>query len=128
MKTKEATVTTNMPPGEYIVGDPLYTLKKDMQQEYHSMSVKAKTEPFSVQGMKCLNYYTVWGDGEYADKDGFNYPVDSGSIGLVPANLTKLDDHNKQFIKMVSFDQPFTCYADYNRMTLTFGHITINLS
>ena len=126
MTAKTPTVT--MPPGDYILGDPGYTLKEELRQEYRNQSAQAQQEPFSVQGQMCLQFGTAHGDGSYYDQEHFEYPVDSGSIALLHASLTQLDDRHRPFVKQVSFDQPFRCSADYRRNILKFGHITIDVS
>ena len=62
-----------------------------------------------------------------SSKDGFQYPVDSGSIGLVPAEIA--DTRGKeQHGRIVEFSQEFQCTADYGRNELRFGNVRIDVS
>ena len=118
-------VTFTMPPGDYVIGDPAYTISKDLKDECRR-NLRYE-QPFLLQGSQCLVFSTAYGDGTYPDQDGFEYPVDSGAIGMIPARLTEVDEHTRELVKHVSFDQRMECSADYRRNILKFGHITINL-
>lgn len=118
-------ITFTMPPGDYILGDPLYSMSDEVRQEY--MENRAYQAPFTLKGLDCLLLSTAYGDGIYPDQEGFEYSVDSGQIGVLPVSVTELDDHHRPMVKQVSFSEPFECRADYHNRSLQFGHINIDV-
>lgn len=75
------------PAGKYFLGDPCYALSNTLYDEewgkmagYRSGKIKTSRGDFIV-------YRTAYGDGLYSDEyDGY-YPVDSGTIALIPWSL-----------------------------------------
>ena len=118
-----------MPAGTYVLGDPCYVVPNSQWSDWCDITLpqfdKGIFSPFEFQGVTCIQFPTAYGDGTYTGSDGFEYGVDSGSIGLVPKSLDA-GDFDLDLSNVVTFEQPFTCYADYDEGTLTFGHIVID--
>jgi hypothetical protein len=83
-------------------------------------------------GMRFAVFNTLWGDGRYRGSDGFDYCVDSGSIGIIPLEMC-----DKEKLKEIeelgtihTFDDVIHVASECNRSTgdgdLVFGHIRIN--
>ena len=81
-----------MPPGEYWVGDPCYGVPDERWMEW-LMDAGIEQEPIprfmlaELDGHAVLGVGTYGGDGVYYDKQGREYPVDAGLIGLVPVEI-----------------------------------------
>lgn len=76
-----------LPPGEYYIGDICYVMNDDT---YHNVwgSMFGHVDGYYTNGTKSFVVAgTSYGDGEYKGTNGFNYSVDSGTIGIVSANL-----------------------------------------
>lgn len=115
-----------MPPGNYFLGDPGYCFKdsweKIVDNYYDDEGVLVKYKKKII-----LMFSTAFGDGGYPSNEypGFDFPVDSGLIGLVPVNLIETDkDDLKHCGKFISFKEQFICESSKNG-DLTFGHIVI---
>ncbi|MEI6559246.1 MAG: hypothetical protein WCO00_12645 [Rhodospirillaceae bacterium] len=115
-----------VPKGEYVLGDPCYTLSDD-QSEWEAL-LKSRDFFFSraagsIRNETIYAFHTLRGDGLYAGSDGVLYAVDSGMIGLVPAALG-LAAVNNGLCRLVSFDEDTVCKnADGVHM---FGNVIIN--
>ena len=116
---RQKTVTVEMQPGEYFLGDPIYALKVSVARRLRE-EIQGPNK-FDIDGHDYLEFRTPCRKGTYEGSDGFEYMVDSATIGLVPVALA---DQNKrlELVKAVKFDEPFTCKADYNRNVLSFGN------
>ena len=87
--------TAAVAAGRYWFGDPCYALgaDKSLWREWVAASAEAShdfQEPVSgasYRGFPVVAASTLYGDGTYSGSDGFSYPVDSGSLGVVPAAL-----------------------------------------
>ena len=110
-------VSTDMPPGTYLLGDPAYTT-------YRLYKPNPNTPVFHIWGRKVLWFWTSYGDGSYLGSDGNLYGVDSGSLGLVPSEVAT----GNILAAEVTFAEPFTCWTDYANDVLHFGHISIDVS
>lgn len=74
LKTKE------YPAGRYWVGDLCYL---NINREH----VCAENGDFAVDGIETWHHRTAFGDGDYKSNKGITFPVDSGSIGIVKADV-----------------------------------------
>lgn len=79
-----------MPAGKYWIGDLCYVLK-DQWDEVCSLTINGNDclegEFTLADGTRFATLGTAHGDGEYLDATGHHYPVDSGTIGCVLAEL-----------------------------------------
>ena len=85
-KEKMSTLTSlkiKVPAGIYYVGDPCYHIP-DSKWDDVLVATDYFTNPvFSDGEHYVLGVGTVYGDGVYYDQNGNEYPVDSGTLGLV---------------------------------------------
>ena len=114
-----------MPEGTYLLGDPICSLRDHFRHEYVENRSSSRT-PLTVQGRTCLQFDTG-ADGIYLDQDHFEYFVDSAAIGLLPIEITNVDDAHRPFVNTVTFDEPFSCLYEPQQGRMLFGHIRINL-
>lgn len=120
-----------LPAGEYIVGDPCYFVHEELWEEFTKEFFKVqnggKYISFKFKGRLVFVAGTEHGDGVYEDDAGRNYPVDSGLIGAIPADMFKqnqsqLDD----FHHLISFERDFDVgFDDEEESTIFFGGINI---
>lgn len=74
----------------FYIGDVCYVLADDIYHDvwgangYRDGVVEARGFKFAVSG-------TAFGDGTYYDREGYEYGVDAGVIGLVPLELVEKD-------------------------------------
>jgi len=94
-------------PGLYAVGDLCYILR-DEWAEVCELTIQGNTcldGEFTLKdGRKFAVLRTAYGDGEYRDQYGRNYPVDSGSIGLIQVEQ---EDESVFGMNFIQFDAPF---------------------
>ena len=114
-----------MPGGEYVLGDPIYTLRTDIRQEYVQNRSHNRT-PFTIQDRMCLAFSTG-ADGIYLDQHGFEYYVDSAAIALLPVEITDVDEFHRPLVNIITFDEQFTCLYEPQHGRMRFGHIDIQL-
>jgi hypothetical protein len=133
-----------MPAGAYWVGDPCYAVQEkndDWWQQWLEDAYGGRDGNnvavllAEVNGMPVLGINTAYGDGVYEDQSGYDYPVDAGLIGLVPAELWKGDqlytngepDGNEAPFGMHyhEFPEPFACRYLEEGGTIQLGEITI---
>lgn len=115
------------PPGTYVIGDACYNLPPDRFDEFLRTS-----DGLTEQGEITLSdgstvavaaFYTANGDGRFNDLSGFEYAVDSASIGIMPIEALEGVEPDG-CTKVVKFKHEFECYNSAG--TLVFGHIEIN--
>jgi len=128
METNKLPALNALPPGEYWVGDPCY-VEWDGHSEWmefcesmlttghggyaHQVNVAHTTDRrhwFVCSG-------TMYGDGEYEDREGNRYPVDAGIIGVVPKKFSPTSPFGMHLRK---FDKPFT--VGYDEGIISIGH------
>jgi hypothetical protein len=63
-------------------------------------------------GTQFAIYGTAWGDGEYHDRYGNSYPVDSGTIGCVLVDSIDPGKSPESLGNVIDFDDDFTTSAD----------------
>ncbi len=121
--------TVTVPAGEYILGDPCYTVPDDAWSRLlDSCGCFDDATPVgTVLGYQVLAFGTAHGDGIYEGSDGYEYAVDAGLIGLVPASMPGITNHDDDTTwppRRVRFLAPTVCWND--RGILHFGHFTID--
>ena len=73
-------------------------------------------------GRQFAMFHTAYGDGEFYDKQGRAYCVDSGSLGCIKVeNLT--EEVDETLGNIVEMPTDFYCYSDGK--TIYFGHVAI---
>lgn len=126
----------NVPAGKYWLGDPCYVVREDEWQGW-LQAADSREEWYVLwaptpSGTWVLGLTTQWGDGAYRDEDGFDYPVDSGLIGLVPFDYSP-DYSRNAWSRAVVFGDHVRCFIDTKGTAfregphvLTFGHVRID--
>src|SRR4051794_14969669 len=95
-----------VPPGEYVLGDPVYSVPEDQWDELLASS-RGFTLPIGrIEGHQVLAFFTMHGDGVYRGPEAAEISVDSGLIGLVPAGLPRLRTNMARLTCRVVFDRP----------------------
>ena len=130
-----------MPSGLYYLGDLCYVIQDrelwdKMCEEHFSGDFNGKFT--TAENLTVWNCSTYYGDGCFEDQDGYFYPVDSGSIGIIliddnyrellkyeqVAPLQSLEDDELGRVKL--FDDEFEVW--YENGIFYFGEIAINTS
>lgn len=98
-------------PGDYYIGDLCYVLDNDWD-EVCDITIKGNAcldGLFTLaDGRKFGLWRTAHGDGMYEDTAGCDYPVDSGSIGIIAVKDIADDEKTGvRFGEIVEFDQTF---------------------
>jgi len=112
-----------VPAGTYYLGDPCYCFSNHTKTWEKLLSVTDYfREPVAeLENGIVLGFQTSYGDGEYKDKEGNSYCVDSGLIGLVSETLIEDEPFDG---RTVTFDVPTECRV--NDARLIFGDIRID--
>lgn len=115
------------PAGTYVIGDPCYNLSHERFDEFLSSSDSLETAGQVTLSdgstVAVAAFFTARGDGRYNDHSGFEYAVDSASIGIMPLSALEGAEPDES-TKVVKFKHEFECYDSAG--TLVFGHIEIN--
>lgn len=117
----------NLPAGTYVIGDLCYNLTTAQYDEFLASS-DCSSRPGQITlsngtTVPVYSFFTAEGDGRYNDHSGFEYAVDSATIGIVP--LEALEGREvDEATRTVKFKHPFECYDSAG--TLVFGAIEIN--
>lgn len=103
------TDTKTLPAGQYYIGDPCYALLEDIydgvfgaqgyQMGFYSDEL---AEQFFLVGS------TYAGDGCYRGSDGKKYPVDSGTIAIMPVKMSEMNK-DRFFGNIHTFKNPVDC-------------------
>lgn len=119
-----------MPAGEYYIGDLCYVMENwwDEVCEKTIEDNEVLNGRFVLDGgIEFAMMSTFYGDGSYGSNVlGSNFPVDSGSIGVVKLSAigkTSKDIDEEGLGKVVVFNTPFEVKDDEG--TLIFGDIRI---
>jgi len=120
-------VTVEVPAGQYVLGDPCYTVPDENWEELLE-SCKFFENPIGEVKVddkthQVLAFRTHYGDGTYKDNQGNEHPVDAGLIGLVPIEYADLDQTDLKPI-IVDFKVPTECSRDASG-TMFFGQFKI---
>lgn len=81
-----------MPAGVYFVGDPRFCFNEEGWRAVHDASNAFGESHFTLKEQEMWMAGTAYGDGDYLGSDGYEYPVRSGLIGVVPVFLVEGDD------------------------------------
>lgn len=119
MKKKKSNIkildgAVEMPAGEYIIGDPCYSVPNDRWMEWLNaadyMNPDKSVIAAELDGYPIVGVNTMYGDGTYYDQFGNAYDVDAGLIGLVSTSIGNWDVGGEPSI--VTFSTPFECFRD----------------
>ncbi|KLU62348.1 hypothetical protein CEB3_c13920 [Peptococcaceae bacterium CEB3] len=105
--------------GRYYVGDLCYVVK-----DWHQLLTDTdyfRNENCTFKDQPIFVAKTTYGDGTYSDQYSRVYPVDTGSIGIVPVELI---DHQPDDANITDFAEDFEAYA--REGVLYFGDVAIN--
>lgn len=77
-----------MPAGNYWIGDLCYALSDEDWEEVCELTISPEGDCLEGEfefkdGRRFAMYSTAYGDGIYKDQNGFEYPVDSGTLGCI---------------------------------------------
>ena len=105
-----------LPAGEYYIGDPCYLFGKSWDDILEVTNV-FENDVDEYKNHKFFVGNTAYGDGEYYDRNGHPYPVDSGLIGVFPIKVIEIDNHIKleeilEYGNLVTFKEDFQCIVD----------------
>ncbi len=124
--TRPDITPTTIPAGTYWVGDPCYANDDDRRwMAYGDSSDWFQDTPIGTDGDAwCVGIGTAYGDGTYTDRQGREYPVDAGMIGVTPAyqwakNEPPFGSH------LVTFNHSVQCRYDVESQTIIIGDIEI---
>jgi len=119
-----------MEPGAYYIGDLCYVLQ-DSWDEFCKITISGEqclSGGFRfADGREFVSFTTIYGDGTYYDKDGFQYPVDAGLIGCIRVqDMDNVDiDEASHDGRVHVFTKPFICEKVDG--VLYFGKVAIDL-
>jgi hypothetical protein len=112
-----------LPAGKYYIGDPCYVFADATWQKLlDDVDDFLDGEIKHVSGFDLWAHSTAWGDGTYADQNGIEYGVDSGSLGAVPIGMVDNVDGLEHGTVM---DFPNGLTVEYDNGTFWFGSIVI---
>ena len=125
MKVARYSITVQVEPGRYYLGDPGAAIPEDRWDEFVRSWDLGHLVTLGEQ--RCLVFNLD--DSLYVASDGSRYTVESGLLGLVPHELAT-NPHAPLNGSFLEFTEPFECR--YERQsdsvtTLRFGHISIVL-
>ena len=92
MSAREAVEGTIESEQGFYIGDICYAMS---DKNYHGEWGKKHDYEDGVYEIDGHNFAvggTAYGDGEYADTDGYSYGVDAGVIGIMPMELCEKND------------------------------------
>lgn len=115
-----------LPAGDYYVGDLCYVLEGDIWNAMiESSTPHGKVDVITVDGQSYLSssVETAHGDGTYYDQHGFEYGVDSGTIGVVDARINNYK--NMSGAHLVHFNEPFKVSYDRESGVISIGDLRI---
>ncbi len=119
-KSKQET----LPPGLYLIGDPTYfsLSERDFQQV-----LSGEDGVLTSESGEMFAIFHIGADGIYEDNEGFEYEVDSASIGAYPIN--SVDEVDTAVGRCVEFSEEVTVAFDkeLGLLRLRFGEIEIEL-
>jgi hypothetical protein len=119
-----------MQAGTYWIGDLCYVLESDEEWDEVLDLTLSDDEPSEItegeftfkDGRRFAMYNTMYGDGIYLDQHGFQYGVDSGSIGCI--RLEDIRGEVSASGSIVVFENDFTTRNDDGLIRI--GHIRID--
>lgn len=115
-----------LPAGKYWVGDPCYAVPKEdwrpLLESTDYLGMENRHGVFLFKGHYIGSCATTHGDGEYFDKQGRSYPVDSGGLGAVHESYVGLEAAGGHWIH---FPEPFSIRYEEKDGMVVIGHIRI---
>lgn len=118
-------IMITMPAGRYYVGDLCYILHNEWDEVCSMVLGNNHVEgAFTLtDGRQFVMFSTAYGDGVYLGTDGFEYAVDSGTIGCITVPEDFMNPHpNLAQIKV--YTEEFNCKLIGGVMT--FGTLAID--
>lgn len=115
-------------PVKYFVGDLCYVMH-DVWPEVCDLCVFDNSEwMYQLEdGRDFILFSTSYGDGEYFDRQGNSYGVDSGTIGAIRLDDIKDKEANLEAGVIHEFPLPLEEYdCAYDAGTLVFGTVEID--
>lgn len=107
------TTTFTMPAGTYWIGDLCYVMDDRWDEVCDSIiqDDRCADGAFTLKnGVRFAMFSTTWGDGKYTDREGHDYPVDSGSLGCVRvSDIAETDNNFLSAGRIVEFAEEFEC-------------------
>lgn len=97
-------ITATLPAGRYYLGDLCYALEPSA---YQRLVGDLYDGLHAWEGRQLVWHGTAYGDGGYVGSDGFVYGVDSGTIGLAPAEMCRRSGA-AALGRMIDFEAPVT--------------------
>lgn len=139
------TESETLPLGVYLVGDPCYAFSPQrnnlwqdwLKDSWRGIDPNQQTVMDGrVGGLQVAAVPTAFGDGAYADQDGFVYSVDAGLLGAVRvshlhtlypmlAGMSYDYIEHATLMRVVTFTEPFTVSFDADTGTVRVGHLRI---
>jgi hypothetical protein len=127
-------ITKTYPAGKYYIGDICYVLSSDVydKQWGDKYDYSCGTFELSFNGVtaQVSAYRTTYGDGLYTDAaTGKMFPVDSGTIGIVPLELCKETKMSRKNLNIIDSTTPVEFTVDDGVFVITYNTtetITIN--
>lgn len=117
-------ITNNFEPGTYWIGDLCYVLQADEWDDLMIQTSLAEEAVVEIRGFKVGYCGTAFGDGVYMDEERNLYPVDSGSIGIVPLERVKVSDKILKLGRTIQIPESFSIENQNGR--LRFGNVFID--
>jgi hypothetical protein len=114
-----------MPPGKYWIGDLCYVMH-DKWEDFCAQTIsgyEVLNGQFTVDGATIVTMSTKYGDGNYQDNKGNNYPVDAGLIGAIKVDDITDPDARLDLGNVIQFDSQWSFSEDDG--TLIFGNVKI---
>lgn len=111
--------------GVYYVGDLCYVVEDWLELLEQSSYFNSRTTRHwfgCYKGQPAFAGSTRYGDGLYFDSEGRQYPVDSGSIGIVPVEVLGADADFSGG-QVVTFSEDFE--VSWQDGDFVFGHVSL---
>ena len=120
-----ADYTAKVPPGQYWLGDPCYSVPSELWgpllDSCETFNLPIGTVTKDGQTHQVLAFGTAYGDGCYRDQFNNSFPVDAGLIGLTPVGLADGEPFGSTLVEFKT-DTKCSC----RNGVLKFGTHTIN--
>ena len=119
-----------MPKGKYWVGDLCYVMHPQWEEVCGLLFADRKDHGCNEGVFKLANgvefaiFNTAYGDGTYLDREGRDYPVDSGSIGCIRVEDVTDPESWLEGMNIVEFEADFEVRKRGSE--LIFGNIVID--
>lgn len=105
--------------GEYWIGDPCYPFSDDHDGLWGKLLETCHTYYYPI-GTVCKDgtehvivaFPTKWGDGGYEDKEGYEYSVDAGLIGIMRAETATAFGQTRERMEKLGRFVTFESKAD----------------